>query len=44
MKSEYKSKPVDTSDEEEDEEDNENEDNENEKMEITKKWYKEYIK
>ena len=37
LKSEYKSKLVDTSDEEEDEEDNENEDNENEKMEITKK-------
>ena len=37
LKSEYKSKLVDTSDEEEDEEDNENEDNENGKMEITKK-------
>jgi anionic cell wall polymer biosynthesis LytR-Cps2A-Psr (LCP) family protein len=37
LKSEYKSKLVDTSDEEEDEEDKENEDNEKEKMEITKK-------
>ena len=37
LKSEYKSKLVDTSDEEEDEEDNENENNEKEKMEITKK-------